>query len=1261
MDEQKQNISLLSLNVRGIRDKLKRSKIFSWIRHQRSDIILLQETFLTLDMEPIIKIEYNYHCLFNHGTNHSRGVAIFIRKNGSIEPLQHFSHFDGRVIAVRIKCGDNVYFVLNVYAPTRRNEKPKFFRELSKWLQKTKYLNDLLVFGGDWNYVQNTRLDTRGMSCTYKQADWFNKLRKRFHVIDVWREMFPFKKQFTWRQLSLKIFSRLDYWLVKDLLLSYVLSTEIKPVPNCDHCAITLRLQTSDTVRGCGMWKFNNSLLKDVEFKENIRKLISKFKLENVKLNAQTKWEMCKIRIKEYTIKYSKQKSCERKQLFSKLQHDFLETSKRVDDNPSEENIKKLEEIKKNIDQWLTYKCRGAFVRSRQKWMEKGEKSTKYFLQAEKRNARKKEIDCIKKNGKIITNQECILGEIGSYYTDLYSKTPDSGNPIEIDSYLATVDTPLLTDDEALLCEGILTEEECHEAIFSMSNNKSPGSDGLSVEFYKCLWDSVRSLVLDSLNEGFKQQELSDSQSLAILTLLYKKGDKQCLDNWRPISLLNIDYKILAKVLCKRLKQVIDKLISFDQTGYLKQRSAMQNLRLVQDIIEYCDFGNYPGILLFLDFKKAFDNVSHEFLIQLLQKFNFKESFINWIKVIYTNAVGSVINNGWRSQRFRIERGIRQGCPLSALLFLLVVEVMALKVKQNKNIHGITVSSTKSEFQREFKISQLADDTVIFVDSVNSANIALEEVKKFGYVAGPCLNILKTNAVAIQSETQKVKELEWTDEPVKYLGVYLTRNKNESEQLNWFCKVEKVKSILKYWKMRNLSFYGKVLILKSLIISQFVYVASVLPVPETIIIELNRLLYNFLWNSKREKVKRSVLLNPVEKGGLGMIDLKTKFQALQLSWFTNFLQCESDAPWKFMFRYWVERIAPMSLILRSNCSCKDMLALCRKYKLHGFYIQCLLSWSELTHIDFLQVDNIQNQVLWYNSHIRIDSKVLFFEEWYKKGILLIKDITENGCYKSRDYLCNLLGLNSLLVDFKYTKLKKAIPIVWKNSIQRPDTLANCEANCDQDDLYEIKSHEFIRLSTMKSKTFYDILCDFKKCDPVALTFWEYKFNLVTDFEWKDILKFKLKTLKNNKVKQCNFKTIHCILPYRYNLFRWKVLNENSCVFCSEKESFVHVLLECPRVTCFWKRIYRFISTQFHHTLLINEKLLIVGVASNCQNASFINTVLAYAQYSIYKTYMLNYFKGQLYNSFVIWHTLKNELLLDKVSHVLSNALRNYNV
>ena len=136
MCERQQTFSFLSLNVRGLRDKLKRSKIFSWINHQKSDVILLQETFLTSEIETVIKQELNYHCFFNHGTNHARGVATLIKMNQSIEYLEHNLFCNGRVLAVRVKYGTYVYLILNVYAPTKRHEKERFFQDLFKWLKK---------------------------------------------------------------------------------------------------------------------------------------------------------------------------------------------------------------------------------------------------------------------------------------------------------------------------------------------------------------------------------------------------------------------------------------------------------------------------------------------------------------------------------------------------------------------------------------------------------------------------------------------------------------------------------------------------------------------------------------------------------------------------------------------------------------------------------------------------------------------------------------------------------------------------------------------------------------------------------------------------------------------------------------------------------------------------------------------------------------------------------------------------------------------
>jgi hypothetical protein len=169
--------------------------------------------------------------------------------------------------------------------------------------------------------------------------------------------------------------------------------------------------------------------------------------------------------------------------------------------------------------------------------------------------------------------------------------------------------------------------------------------------------------------------ELSSSARHAIISLIYKKGDKKQLTNYRPISLTNTDYKIIAFVLAKRLQKVICSIINNDQSAYMKGRFIGNNIRLVLDIFDFCDLENKGGALIMLDYQKAFDTVEWNFLYHTLLKFNLGKDFIRWVKILYENPTFSVKNNGWISKKVKMSRGVRQGCPLSALLFIIVVEV----------------------------------------------------------------------------------------------------------------------------------------------------------------------------------------------------------------------------------------------------------------------------------------------------------------------------------------------------------------------------------------------------------------------------------------------------------------------------------------------------------------------------------------------------------------------------------------------------------
>ena len=181
----------------------------------------------------------------------------------------------------------------------------------------------------------------------------------------------------------------------------------------------------------------------------------------------------------------------------------------------------------------------------------------------------------------------------------------------------------VLTNDDKIILEKPISLEECKIAVLAMGKDRTPGCDGLPAEFYSEFWDVIGQTVFNSINEGLETCKLSESQNLAILRLLYKKGEHSCLDNWRPISLLNTDYKILASVMARRLQPILGRIINKDQTAYIKNRFIGENVRLIYDVISYTDMENIPGAISFLDFCEAFDSVEWNFSFKVMRKFEF--------------------------------------------------------------------------------------------------------------------------------------------------------------------------------------------------------------------------------------------------------------------------------------------------------------------------------------------------------------------------------------------------------------------------------------------------------------------------------------------------------------------------------------------------------------------------------------------------------------------------------------------------------------
>ena len=469
--------------------------------------------------------------------------------------------------------------------------------------------------------------------------------------------------------------------------------------------------------------------------------------------------------------------------------------------------------------------------------------------------------------------------------------------------------------------------------------------------------------------------------------------------------------------------------------------------------MEYIDEEDIAAMLINIDFEKAFDYLEWDFVEYCLKTFNFGDSLMQWIKTFYTDVECCVLNNGWTTHMFKLSKGARQGCPLSPYIFIICAELLACMIRQNEEIEGITINGNK------YLISQYADDTNIFIKySEENLRKIIDSFRTFQIMSGLKVNLDKTEIVPLGPIRQNYiqllvnEQLKWTTDPIKCLGVIISTNRDQMIDLNYTPIINKMKTITHFWNKQYMTIFGKVVIINSFLISQFVYLMSVLPTPPLHIVkQIDAQLYTFLWSNKTERIKRAILKNTKHFGGISMPDIILKDKGLKINWVKRLGLSHYLSEFLYIST-WINNTD----IWKCNVEAKDIDALFRKTP-NKFNRDILNAWAHYSFHTPKTTLEIRNQFIWFNSHIKINGKPTFHNIIYNAGITHVKHLLNQygNILKYHDFIQKYgTHINYL----NYFSIVSAIPASWKVIL--------LENNYDNQATY---MHSFDRIRSTKSK------------------------------------------------------------------------------------------------------------------------------------------------------------------------------------------------
>ncbi|GJW11767.1 RNA-directed DNA polymerase, eukaryota [Tanacetum coccineum] len=459
-----------------------------------------------------------------------------------------------------------------------------------------------------------------------------------------------------------------------------------------------------------------------------------------------------------------------------------------------------------------------------------------------------------------------------------------------------------LQPDQMATLESPVSRDEVRNAVWGCGENKSPGPDGFSFEFFRKFWDTVGSDFYEAVEWFFEHSSFSRGCNSSFIALIPKNQDPKFVNDYRPISLIGSLYKVVTKILANRLSSVIPGLISDVQTAFLPNRQILDGPFIINELLSWCKHKKQQAMVFKVDFAKAYDSIRWDFLEDVLTAFGFGPKWCSWIRGCLHSGMASVLLNGSPSSEFQFYCGLKQGDPLAPYLFLLVMESLHLSVSRAIEagiFKGIKIDST-------LNLSHLfyADD-VVFIGEWSPSNLSgiTNILHCFSLLSGLSINLKKSNLLGVGVRSEYVKDAAVNlgcltmKTPFKYLGVMVGGICATSQA--WEDTIGKLKARLSNWKLKTLSVGGRLTLLKSVLGSTPIYNLSIYKAPKSVLHSMESLRRNFFNGSQCNErkiawIKWTTTLASKKNGGLGISSLYALNRALLFKWVWRFISRDNS-------------------------------------------------------------------------------------------------------------------------------------------------------------------------------------------------------------------------------------------------------------------------------------------------------------------------------------------------------------------------------